>query len=110
MGSSQKRTRNLIWRHGEKYGWEFWRWSWREKGPKKPWVKAWRGARIPLAVFFGLLTVWYGLWLMGSDGCVRWSYGCVPFLQVGLSSAVMGGILVGVGIWWLMVSLRKGMA
>ncbi len=110
MGSPQRRTRNPIWRHGEKYGWEFWRWSWREKGPKKPRAKAWRGARILLAVFFGLLTVWYGLRLTGSHGCLIWSWGCVPLLEVGLSAVAMGGILVGVGIWWLMVSPRKGMA
>ncbi len=69
-----------------------------------------RGTRILLAVFFGLLTVWYGLRLIGSDGCFRWRFGCVPLLEVGLLAAAMGGILVGVGIWWLMVSLRKGMA
>ncbi len=36
MGSPRKRTWNLIWRHGEKYGWQFWRWFWRQEGPGWP--------------------------------------------------------------------------
>ena len=70
-------------------------------------AKAWRGTRILLAVFFGLLTVWYGLRLMGSDGCFRWRWGCVPFLEVGLVAAAMGGILIGVGISWKLFHLFR---
>ncbi len=55
MSRRRKRARNLIWRHGKKYGWEYWRWFWREKGPR------WAG-------FLALVVVVYSLTLISFWG------------------------------------------